>query len=65
LKAIAAERAETMQTIIQPKTRSDGHAPAARTAPVKANGSAKIECSHLIISSVTAVLFHIELITPS
>ena len=38
---------------------------AASTAPVSANGSAKIECSHLIISSVTTVLFHNEVITPS
>jgi len=31
---------------------------------VSANGNAKIECSHFIISSVTAVFFHNEAITP-
>src|SRR6185437_11892398 len=62
LKAIAAVRAPTMQTMIQPSTRGGGHPPAASTAPVRANGSAKIECSHLIISRVTRVLFRTDLI---
>src|SRR5260370_39604944 len=57
LNAIAALRAATMQTTISPSTRNGGHPPAARNAPVSANGSANTECSHLIISSVTAVLF--------
>jgi len=65
LKAIAADRAATMQTTIHPNTRSGGHAPAASTAAVNAKGSAKIECSHLIISSVVAVLFHNEAIPSS
>src|SRR5215471_17286961 len=63
LNAMAAERAATMQTTIQHNTLSEGQAPAASTAPVKAKGSAKMECSHLIISSVTAVLFHNELMS--
>jgi hypothetical protein len=53
---MAAERAATMQRMIQPSFDQDGQPSAARTAAVKANGRAKIECSHLIISSVTAVL---------
>ena len=53
---MAAERAETIQTTIQPRTRSGGHPFAASTAPVSAKGRAKIECSHLIISSVMRVL---------
>jgi hypothetical protein len=65
LNAIAADRAATMQTTIQPNTRSVGHPPAASTAPVNANGNANTECSHLIISSVTAVLFQNEVISPS
>src|SRR5579875_1203492 len=56
LNAIAADRALTMQTIIHASTRAGGHPPAASTAPVSANGRAKIECSHLIISSVMRVL---------
>ena len=52
LKAIAAERAETMATIIHAKARQAGIPPAASIAPQSANGSAKIECSHLIISRV-------------
>jgi hypothetical protein len=65
LNAIAADRALTMHNTISPSTRSVGHPFAASTAPVNANGSAKIECSHLIISSVTRVLaknvFHLYL----
>src|ERR1019366_5350593 len=52
LKAIAAERAETIATTIHPSCRHAGRPPAASMAPQSANGSAKIECSHLIISSV-------------
>src|SRR5208283_1298959 len=52
LKAIAAERAETMATTIHQSCRHAGKPPAASIAPQSANGSAKIECSHLIISSV-------------
>src|SRR5579875_772171 len=62
LNAMAAERALTMQTTIQPRTRAGGQPPAARTAPVRAKGSAKIECSHLIISKVTRVLCRADLI---
>src|SRR5439155_7333784 len=65
LKAIAADRAATMHTTIHPSTLSGGQAPAASTAPVSANGSANTECSHLIISSVVAVLFHNEAIASS
>ncbi len=52
LNAMAAERAETMHSTIQPSWDARGMPPAASMAPHKANGSAKIECSHLIISSV-------------
>ena len=62
LNAIAADRAVTIHTTIHPSTRKAGHPSAASTAPVSANGSANIECSHLIISSVMAVLFHNEVI---
>ena len=65
LNAIAADRAATMQTTIQPSTRSVGQPPAASTAPVNANGSANTECSHLIISSVTTVLLHNDVISLS
>src|SRR5258705_3871899 len=53
LKAMAAERAETMAMMIQANWRRVGNPPAASMAPHNAKGSAKIECSHLIISSVT------------
>src|SRR5439155_22069853 len=53
LKAIAAERAETIATIIHPSWWMDGRPLAASMAPHSAKGSAKTECSHLIISSVT------------
>src|SRR5215470_16167181 len=53
LKAIAAERAEIMAITIHASWRSDGKPPAANIAPHNANGSAKTECSHLIISKVT------------
>ena len=41
LKAIAAVRAPTMQTMIQPSTRSGGHPPAASTAPVQSKRERK------------------------
>src|SRR5665811_767341 len=53
LNAIAAERAATMATMIHTSWRSEGNPPAASMAPQSANGRAKMECSHLIISSVT------------
>jgi hypothetical protein len=53
LKAIAAVRAVTMQAIIQKSLPALGQPCAASIAPVNANGSAKMECSHLIISSVS------------
>ncbi len=53
LKAMAAERAETMQTTIQRSLASGGQPWAASMAPVSAKGSAKMECSHLIMSRVT------------
>src|SRR5437588_4067771 len=56
LKAMAAERAETMQRTIQPSLAAVGIPPAASMAPHRANGSAKTECSHLIISSVVLML---------
>src|SRR5260370_31207550 len=52
LKAIAAERAETMHSPIQPSCAAVGKPPAASNAPHKAKGRAKIECSHLIMSRV-------------
>src|SRR5581483_5118873 len=56
LKAMAADRAEIMQSTIQPSLAAVGMPPAASMAAHKANGSAKIECSHLIISSVVLML---------
>src|SRR5262249_28727814 len=56
LNAIAAERAATIATTIQNSWRSDGAPPAASMAPDNAKGRAKIECSHLIISSVVRKL---------
>jgi len=53
LKAMAAERAPTIATMIQSSWWTEGKPPAASIAPQSAKGSAKIECSHLIISSVT------------
>src|ERR1035437_6894371 len=60
LKAMAQERAATMATRIHVTVRPWGRLwgrslDASRTA-VKANGSAKMECSHLIISRVVRVL---------
>src|SRR6476646_158024 len=56
LKAMAAERAETMHSTIQPSLAAVGIPPAASMAAQRANGSAKMECSHLIISSVVFML---------
>src|SRR5215472_13413738 len=56
LKAMAAERAETMHRTIQPSLAAVGIPPAASIAAQSANGRAKIECSHLIISSVVLML---------
>ena len=58
LKAIAAERAATIATRIHASVRQPGSPFAASSMAVSANGSAKIECSHLIISSVVRVLAH-------
>ena len=52
LKVMAALRAPTMATISQKTCRQAGQPRAASIAPVSANGSAKTECSNLIISSV-------------
>src|ERR1039457_2407524 len=57
LKAMAAERAETMATTIQRKRQPKPgiENPASRhasSAPVRANGRAKMECSNLIMSRV-------------
>src|ERR1017187_6860992 len=56
LKAMAAERADTNATIIQIDVCRLGIPRAARTAPVKPNGSVRTECSHLIISRVVPTL---------
>src|SRR5579859_4924412 len=56
LKAMAAERAATMHTMIQPSWAAPGTPRAASIAPHRAKGSAKIECSHLIICSVVLML---------
>jgi len=53
LKAMAADRAETMATMIHSNCFPPGNPLAASMAPHNAKGSAKIECSHLIISRVT------------
>ena len=58
LNAIAHERAATIATTIQPSVRQRGSPPAASSTAVSANGRAKIECSHLIISSVVRVFAH-------
>src|SRR5579859_1226107 len=54
LMVMAAERAETMATTIQRIWRKVGQPcevkRAARSAPVRAKGKAKMECSNLIIS---------------
>src|SRR5580692_12926458 len=53
LNAIAADRADTMAMMIQTSTCAFGIPFAASIAPHRANGSTKMECSHLIISRVT------------
>src|SRR3954471_5612819 len=55
LKAIAAERAPTIATTIHKSCGAEGKPLAASIAPHSAKGSAKIECSHLIISKVVLV----------
>src|SRR5690348_486840 len=62
LNAMAADRAPTMATTIQAvlihsRRRSRPPSRMASTAPVSANGSAKTECSNLIISSVSRTRF--------
>src|SRR6266700_7097751 len=52
LNAMAAERADTMHRTIHPSCTAGGIPPAASMAPHSANGRAKLECSHLIISRV-------------
>src|SRR6266403_6385125 len=56
---IAAERAATIATTIHKTCRSVGQpcsvARAASSAPVSANGSAKTECSNLIISRTVRI----------
>jgi hypothetical protein len=56
LKAIAAERAPTIATVIQSNCHTAGSPRAASTAPSSAKGSAKSVCSILIISSVVRML---------
>src|SRR5580700_5422688 len=56
LKAMAADRAATIATTIHITVRQPGRPPAASSIAVSAKGSAKIECSHLIISSVVRIL---------
>src|SRR6185312_271608 len=56
LNAIAAERAEIIHRMIQPSLAAVGMPPAASMAAQRANGRAKMECSHLIISSVVLML---------
>ena len=53
---MAAERAETMHNTFHPSLAAVGIPPAASMAAHKANGRAKMECSHLIISSVVLML---------
>jgi hypothetical protein len=52
---MAAERAETMATSIQSSVERLGMPCAASKAAVSAKGSAKMECSDLIISSVMRI----------
>src|ERR1019366_2521663 len=55
LKAMPADLANTIHAMIQNTFPSGGQPFAASMAPVRANGSAKMECSHLIISSVVPI----------
>ena len=59
LKAMAQERAATIATRIQATFCQPGNPLAASNIAVKAKGSAKMECSHLIISIVVRVLTRI------
>ena len=45
--AMAAVRAPTMARMIQAVWRTEGKPPAASSAPVRANGSAKIVCANV------------------
>src|SRR5215510_15047407 len=56
LNAMAADRADTIHNTIQPSWAGRCRPPAASMAPQRAKGSAKTECSHLIISRVLARL---------
>lgn len=47
-----------MHTAIQKTFEKRGYPLAASMAPVRANGSAKTECFHVIISKVVAILDH-------
>ncbi len=67
LNAMAAERAATIATTIQPdlapgRARVEAGIAQASSAPVSAKGRANTECSNLIISSVRRMRFHIGLI---
>ena len=57
---MAADRAPNMATVIQKTVRQDGRPPAASSAPVNANGSAKMVCSNLIISRMIFILLNIK-----
>src|SRR5579864_7414078 len=58
---MAAERALTIATMIHESCHDVGHPPAASIAPQSANGNAKIECSHLIISSDVRMLWRVDI----
>ena len=55
LNAMAEERAATIATRIHATVLAVGSPLAASSTAVRAKGSAKMECSHLIISSVVRV----------
>ena len=59
---MAADRAATMATTIHATVRHAGSPFAASSIAVSANGSAKIECSHLIISSVVRIFLRMPAI---
>src|ERR1700733_7278805 len=65
LKAIAADRAAIIATTIHARARQLGNPCAASNMAVRANGNAKIECSHLIISSVVPIFLRIPAIPSS
>src|SRR5437764_777110 len=58
---MAAERALTIAITIHSNCQALGHPPAASMAPQSAKGSAKIECSHLIISRETRKLWSFDI----